>query len=94
VEGEAGTPVTVASLPARGRPPQAAARRAGLEDVEKILTDAMVALLDGAGCQCTLCVVGQEAGESLLDAWQLLVQRAERLGQLHGAGCDRADPLD
>jgi hypothetical protein len=30
--------VTVASLPARGRPPQAAARRAGLEFVEKLLT--------------------------------------------------------
>ena len=27
-----------ASLPARGRPPQAAARRAGLEFVEKLLT--------------------------------------------------------
>jgi hypothetical protein len=30
--------VTVVSLPARGRPPQAAARRAGLEVVEKLLT--------------------------------------------------------
>jgi hypothetical protein len=30
-------PVTVVSLPARGRPPQAAARRAGLEFVEKLL---------------------------------------------------------
>jgi hypothetical protein len=38
VEGEAGAPVTVASLPARGRPPQATARRAGLEFVEKLLT--------------------------------------------------------
>jgi hypothetical protein len=28
----------VAVLPARGRPPQAAARRAGLEFVEKLLT--------------------------------------------------------
>jgi hypothetical protein len=28
----------------RGRPPQAAARRAGLEDVEKVLTESMVAL--------------------------------------------------
>jgi hypothetical protein len=37
VEGEAGAPVTVGSLPARGRPPQAAARRAGLEFVEKLL---------------------------------------------------------
>jgi hypothetical protein len=46
-EGEAGSPVTVVSLPARGRPPQAAARRAGLEFVEKLLTTAMVALLDG-----------------------------------------------
>jgi hypothetical protein len=36
-EGEAGTPVTVVSLPARGRPPEAAARRAGLEFVEKRL---------------------------------------------------------
>jgi hypothetical protein len=34
VEGEAGTPVTVVSLPAR---------RAGLEFVEKLLTSAMVA---------------------------------------------------
>jgi hypothetical protein len=33
--GEAGFPVTVVSLPARGRSPQAAARRAGLEVVEK-----------------------------------------------------------
>jgi hypothetical protein len=39
--------VTVVSLPVRGRPPQAAARRAGLEFVEKLLTDTMVALLDG-----------------------------------------------
>jgi hypothetical protein len=31
VLGEAGSRVTVVSLPARGRPPQAAARRAGLE---------------------------------------------------------------
>jgi hypothetical protein len=30
--------VTVVSLPARGRPPQAAARRAGLEVEEKLLT--------------------------------------------------------
>jgi len=30
--------VTVGSLPARGRPPQAAARRVGLEFVEKLLT--------------------------------------------------------
>jgi hypothetical protein len=30
--------VTVESLPARGRPPKAAARRAGLEFVEKVLT--------------------------------------------------------
>jgi hypothetical protein len=38
VKGGAGSPVTVVSLPARGRPPQAAARRAGLEFVEKVLT--------------------------------------------------------
>jgi hypothetical protein len=31
VLGEAGSPMTVRSLPARGRPPQVAARRAGLE---------------------------------------------------------------
>jgi hypothetical protein len=30
--------VIAVSLPARGRPPQAAARRAGLEFVEKLLT--------------------------------------------------------
>jgi hypothetical protein len=30
-EGETGAPVTVVALPARGRPPQAAARRAGLD---------------------------------------------------------------
>jgi hypothetical protein len=36
--GEAGLWVTVVSLPARGRPPQAAARRAGLEVEEKVLT--------------------------------------------------------
>jgi len=35
---EAGCPVTAVALPARGRPPQAAARRAGLEFVEKLLT--------------------------------------------------------
>jgi hypothetical protein len=44
-EGEAGAPVTVVWLP--GRRPEAA-RRAGLEFVEKLLTSAMVALLDGA----------------------------------------------
>jgi hypothetical protein len=38
VLGEAGSPVPIASLPARGRPPEAAARRAGLEFVEKLLT--------------------------------------------------------
>jgi hypothetical protein len=38
--GEADFPVTVASSPARGRPPQAAARRAGLEVVEKLQTSA------------------------------------------------------
>jgi hypothetical protein len=38
LDGEAGSPVTVVSLPARGRPPQAAVRRAGLEVVEKLLT--------------------------------------------------------
>jgi hypothetical protein len=37
-EGEAGSPVSVVSLPARGRPPQAAAGRAGLGFVEKLLT--------------------------------------------------------
>jgi hypothetical protein len=37
--GEAGSSVTVVALPARGRPPQAAARRAGLEFVEKLLTE-------------------------------------------------------
>jgi len=37
-EGEAGSPVAVVSLPARGRPPEAAARRAGLEFVEKLIT--------------------------------------------------------
>jgi hypothetical protein len=36
-QGAVGSPVTVASLPARGRPPQAAARRAGPEVVEKSL---------------------------------------------------------
>ena len=35
--GEAGAWVTVVWLPARGRPPEAAARRAGLEFVEKLL---------------------------------------------------------
>jgi hypothetical protein len=45
--GEAGAPAAVMVLPARGRPPEAAARRAGLEFVEKLLTSAMVALLDG-----------------------------------------------
>jgi hypothetical protein len=38
VEGEAGSPVAGVSLPGR---------RAGLEFVEKVLTSAMVALLDG-----------------------------------------------
>jgi len=38
MEGEAGSPVTVVSLPARGRPPKAGARRAGLEFVEQFLT--------------------------------------------------------
>jgi hypothetical protein len=39
MEGEAVRPAAVVSLPARGRPPQAAARRAGLEVVEKLLTN-------------------------------------------------------
>ena len=41
LEGEADTDTTVAVivLPARGRPPQAAARRAGLEVVKKLLTN-------------------------------------------------------
>jgi hypothetical protein len=39
MDGEAGSPVTVVSLPGR---------RAGLEGVEKLLTSAMVALLNGA----------------------------------------------
>jgi hypothetical protein len=40
LEGEADTDttVTVASLPTRGRPPQAAARRAGLDGVGEVLT--------------------------------------------------------
>jgi hypothetical protein len=38
VEGEVSAPVTAVSLPARGRPPEAAARSAGLEPVEKVLT--------------------------------------------------------
>jgi hypothetical protein len=38
VMGEAGSPVAVGSLPARGRPPEAAARGAGLVFVEKLLT--------------------------------------------------------
>jgi hypothetical protein len=44
VEGDAGAPVAVASLPARGRPPQAAARRAGLEFVEKLLTTSLTSV--------------------------------------------------
>jgi hypothetical protein len=39
--GEAGTPVTVVSLPARGRSPQAVVRRAGLEVEEKLLTSSI-----------------------------------------------------
>jgi len=35
------------STAGRGRPPQAAARRAGLEGVEKLLTNSLVALVDG-----------------------------------------------
>jgi hypothetical protein len=47
--GEALAPIRLPSprSAGRGRPPQAAARRAGLEFVEKLLTDTMVALLDG-----------------------------------------------
>jgi hypothetical protein len=41
--GEAGSPVAVVWLPARGWPPEAAARRAGLEDVEKLLTSSIYA---------------------------------------------------
>jgi hypothetical protein len=36
------------ALPARGRPPQAAARRAGLEVVEKLLTSIEVWLCAGS----------------------------------------------
>ena len=39
-----GARVSLVLLPARGRPPQAAARRAGLEVVEKLLTGSMLAL--------------------------------------------------
>jgi hypothetical protein len=41
--------VAAVSLPARGRPPQAAARRAGLEDVEKVLTSIYAANKTGLG---------------------------------------------
>jgi membrane-associated PAP2 superfamily phosphatase len=47
-QGEAGFLVTVVALPARGRPPQAAARRAGLEVVEKLLTSIEVRLCGGS----------------------------------------------
>src|SRR5215218_7501598 len=56
MEGEAGSPVTVVSLPARGRPPQAAARRAGLEDVEKSLPAPSTARTRRSGTQSMLRV--------------------------------------
>jgi hypothetical protein len=49
VLGEAGSPVAVVWLPARGRPPQAAARRAGLEFVEKLLTTKLTSACVVAG---------------------------------------------
>jgi Transcription factor WhiB len=49
VQGDAGIPVTAVSLPARGRPPQAAARRAGLEGVEKSLPVPSPARTGGSG---------------------------------------------
>jgi hypothetical protein len=55
--------MTVVSLPARGRPPEAAARRAGLEFVEKLLTSAMVALLGHAlVCWCHQSLTGHLGG--------------------------------
>ena len=42
-QDEAAVLVPVVMLPARGRPPEAAARRVGLEAVEKLLTSAIYA---------------------------------------------------
>jgi hypothetical protein len=59
--------VTVVSLPARGRPPQAAARRAGLEFVEKLLTTKLTStdttvrnagMLPGSRTVASLCRPG------------------------------------
>jgi hypothetical protein len=52
--------VAVVSLPARGRPPQAAARRVGLEVVEKLLTSkssivGLLALVDVDARSYRLC---------------------------------------
>jgi hypothetical protein len=80
-----------------GRAP--AALRAGLEFVEKLLTSAMNGLLNGAGCQHatepdrTSHAVPQGVRAVALDPGQLLVQRAQRLGQLHGSGRNGARPL-
>jgi hypothetical protein len=60
VEGEAGRPVTAVSLPARGRPPRAAARRAGLEGVEKSLPATRWSVMAerdaGIACSLSSCV--------------------------------------
>jgi dienelactone hydrolase len=67
-EGEAGSPVTVESLPARGRPPEAAARRAGLEGVEKSLPAPATARPRRSGTPCMLLLLhppGRRTSEGL-----------------------------
>jgi hypothetical protein len=73
VLGEAGSRVTVVSLPARGRPPQAAARRGGLEVVEKPLTSksSIVGLLCWSSWTCGSYRLSQPVSDSaLIFAWQ------------------------
>jgi hypothetical protein len=71
----------------------------GLELVEKLLTGSMLGLLNGAGCQratesgCTPRALLQSGQVVVLDTRQLLVQRAQRLGQFHGSGRNGAGPL-
>jgi hypothetical protein len=53
--------VRVAAAAGRGRPPQAAARRAGLEFVEKLLTERNGCLADGAERMLHVPVAGVPA---------------------------------
>jgi len=66
--------VTAVALPARGRPPQAAARRAGLECVEKLLTERNSCLVGRSGTRaCFAHVRSSDRWSSWSPAWLRVV---------------------